>query len=94
MPGPATSNANELSAVSPGSPGGELHFEVHETGIKKEQFLEFCEALGADVGRPVFLILDNSQVHRAKTLKEYTKQSNGMLTIFFIPPYSPDLNPG
>ena len=47
----------------------------------------------ADMGRPVFLILDNSQVHRAKLLKEYVEQSDGMLTIFFLPPYSPDLNP-
>jgi transposase len=46
----------------------------------------------ADVGRPVFLILDNSQVHRAVVLKEYAQQSNGMLTLFFLPPYSPDLN--
>src|SRR5580692_7476962 len=49
-----------ISMVSAVSPRGELHFEVHETGIKKEQFLEFCKALVADVGRPVFLIMDNS----------------------------------
>ena len=79
--------------VSAVSPRGELHFQVHEEGIKKEEFLEFCKMLIADMGRPVFLILDNSQVHRAKLLKEYVEQSDGMLTIFFLPPYSPDLNP-
>ena len=82
-----------ISMVSAVSPRGELHFQIHETGIKKEEFLDFCKTLVSDVGRPVFLILDNSQVHRAKILKEYVKQSNGMLTIFFIPPHSPDLNP-
>ena len=79
--------------VSAVSPRGELHFQVYEEGIKKEEFLEFCKMLVADMNRPVFLILDNSQVHRAKILKEYVEQSNGMLTIFFLPPYSPDLNP-
>ena len=37
--------------------------------------------------------MDNSQVHRARILKAHADQSNGMLTLFFLPPYSPDLNP-
>jgi transposase len=82
-----------ISMVSAISPRGELHFQVHETWIKQEEFLEFCKMLVADAGRPVFLIMDNSQVHRAKILKEHAAQSNGMLTLFFLPPYSPDLNP-
>jgi transposase len=88
-----TGKTRSISMVSAVSPRGELHFQVHETGIKKEEFLEFCKALIADAGRPVYLIVDNSQVHRSKILKAYAEQSNGMLTIFFLPPYSPDLNP-
>jgi transposase len=82
-----------ISMVSAVSPRGELHFQVYEEGIRKEEFLEFCKLLVEDADRPVFLILDNSQVHRSKILKEYTEQSSGMLTVFFLPPYSPDLNP-
>ena len=88
-----TGKTRSISMVSAVSPRGELHFQIHETGIKKEEFLEFCKMLIADMGRPVFLILDNSQVHRAKILKEYVEQSGGMLTVFFLPTYSPDLNP-
>jgi transposase len=90
---PGSGRTRSISMVSAVSPRGELHFQVHEEGIRKEEFLEFCKMLIADVNRPVFLILDNSQVHRAKILKEYIEQSNGMLTVFFLPPYSPDLNP-
>ena len=82
-----------ISMVSAVSPRGELHFQIHETGIKQDEFLEFCKMLIADVGRPVFLIMDNSQVHRAKILKAYAAESNGMLSLFFLPPYSPNLNP-
>ena len=82
-----------ISMISAISPRGELHFQVHEFGVKQEEFLEFCKMLVADAGRPVFLIMDNSQVHKAKTLKAYAEESNGMLTLFFLPPYSPDLNP-
>ena len=78
-----------ISMVSAISPRGELHFQVHETGIKQEEFLEFCKMLVADAGRPVFLIMDNSQVHHAKILKAYAEESNGMLALFFLPPYSP-----
>lgn len=82
-----------ISMVSAVSPRGELHFQVYENGIRQEEFLDFCMMLVADAGRPVFLIVDNSQVHRAKILKAHAAQSNGMLTLFFLPPYSPDLNP-
>lgn len=82
-----------ISMISAVSPRGELHFKVHESGIRQEEFLEFCKMLVADAGRPVFLIMDNSQVHHAKIVAEYAAQSNGMLALFFLPPYSPDLNP-
>lgn len=82
-----------ISMISAISPRGELHFKIHESGIKQEEFLEFCKMLVADAGRPVFLIMDNSQVHRAKILADHAARSNGTLTLFFLPPYSPDLNP-
>ena len=89
----ASGRTRSISMVSAVSPRGELHFQVYEEGIRKEEFLEFCKTLVQDMKRPVFLILDNSQVHRSKILKEYVEQSSGMLTVFFLPPYSPDLNP-
>ena len=83
-----------ISMVSAISPRGELHFQVYETGIRQEEFLDFCKVLVADAGRPVFLIVDNSQVHRARSPEGACEQSKGMaLTLFFLPPYSPDLNP-
>lgn len=88
-----TGRTRSISMVSAVSPRGELHFQVHQAGIKKEEFLEFCKTLIAEAGRPVYLIVDNSQVHRSKLLKEFVQQSKGMLTVFFLPPYSPDLNP-
>lgn len=88
-----TGKRRSISMVSAVSPRGELHFDIQERGVTADDFLGFCKKLVADTGRPVFLILDNSQVHRAIILKEYAAQSNGMLTLFFLPPYSPELNP-
>ena len=42
----------------------------------------------------VFLIVDGHPVHKAKKVKEFTEnEEDGRLKIFFLPPYSPDLNP-
>jgi transposase len=82
-----------VAMVSAVSARGELHFAVQEEGIDRYDFLEFVKKLISDAGRPVFLIMDNSTVHHAKVLKEYAKESNGMLRLYFLPPYSPDLNP-
>jgi transposase len=32
-------------------------------------------------------------VHTAKAVKEFVKNAEGRLELFFLPPYSPDLNP-
>ncbi len=37
-----------------------------------------------DMNRPVFLIMDASQVHRSKILREYVEESGGILSIFFL----------
>ncbi len=41
----------------------------------------------------MFLVVDNSRVHRAKKVKEFVEASQGALSLFFLPPYSPELNP-
>jgi transposase len=73
---------------------GHLRFQLFDEGIKAKEFKAFCKRLMSDSdGRPVYLILDNSRVHRAKLLKKFADDSNGMLKLFFLPAYSPELNP-
>lgn len=88
-----TGRRYSISMVSAVSPRGELHFDIQENGLTADDFLIFCRKLMADSKRPVFLILDNSRVHHARIVKDFAEQSGGMLRLFFLPPYSPDLNP-
>ena len=38
--------------------------------------------------------MDGHPVHKAKKVSEFVKEkADGRLSIFFLPPYSPDLNP-
>jgi transposase len=90
---PGSGRKDSVSMVSAISPRGEIHFRIYYSGITTDEFLEFCRMLLRDAGRPVFLIMDNSRVHRATAVREFAEKSKGLLTIFFLPPYSPDLNP-
>lgn len=41
----------------------------------------------------MFLIVDGHPVHRSRAVNEYVASTNGRLRLFFLPPYSPELNP-
>jgi transposase len=72
---------------------GQLSFQVHEGPMNAERFIEFLDSLLHDFDTPVFLIVDGSSVHKANIVKEYVASTQGRLELFFLPPYSPELNP-
>jgi transposase len=41
----------------------------------------------------VFLIVDGHPVHRAKKVKKWLEKHKDSIRMFFLPPYSPELNP-
>ena len=45
------------------------------------------------VDRKVFLIVDGHPVHRARAVKEWLAGHANELALFYLPPYSPELNP-
>ena len=58
------------------------------------KFIDFLKALLDSVPGKIFLIVDGHPVHKAKKVSEFVKEkAAGRLSIFFLPPYSPDLNP-
>jgi len=38
-------------------------------------------------------VVDGHSSHHAKVVKNYVRQTRGMLELHFLPPYAPDLNP-
>ena len=84
-------SVNMISAISP---RGELRFRVQEGKMNAAKFVDFLKALLDSVPGKIFLILDGHPVHKAKKVSEFVKEkAHGRLSIFFLPPYSPDLNP-
>jgi transposase len=72
---------------------GELSFQVHEGTMNAERYIEFLASVLHDFDTPVFLVVDGSSVHKAKIVKDFVATTGGRLELFFLPPYSPELNP-
>ena len=84
---------NMISAITP---RGEMRFMVFTGKMNAPQFIEFLGRLLIKAVRPVFLIVDGHPVHKSKAVKAWLAGANSeseRLRLFFLPPYSPELNP-
>jgi transposase len=83
-------SVNMISAVSP---RGDFRFMVVEGSVTAPVFIEFMKRLLIGSKRKVFLIVDGHPTHRSKLAKEFVASMCGEIELFFLPPYSPELNP-
>jgi transposase len=81
---------NVLSALTN---RGHLSFMVFKKRFTAPVFLRFLRRLVKQSDRKVFIIVDNHPVHRSKKVKEWLKKNESEIRLFFLPGYSPDLNP-
>ena len=72
---------------------GTVRFMLYDTKMTQQRFIEFLERLVTDAKRKVFFIVDNLKVHHGKIVAEWLEANKGKIEMFFIPPYSPELNP-
>lgn len=86
----ARHSVNLISAVTP---GGTLRFSTVDGKLNADRFIDFCDKLIHDTAGPVFLIVDGHPAHRARAVTDYVASTGGQLRLFFLPPYSPELNP-
>lgn len=66
-----------------------------ESPFNGESFLRFLKTLlkHRARGKRLVLILDNAKYHHARALQPWLSQRREVLTLLFLPPYSPELNP-
>jgi transposase len=56
-------------------------------------FIEFLKRLLVKAEHPIFLIVDGHPTHKAKKVRKFVAQNSKRLRLYFLPPYSPGLNP-
>jgi transposase len=73
---------------------GKARFMFYRGSLNAKVFLDFLRRLIRDArGRKVFLIVDNLRVHHARKVKQWVQEREDRIALFYLPSYSPDLNP-
>ena len=90
---PAIGQRFRCSVISSLTNRGRLAFMVFRDGFTAAVFLRFLRRLVRLVRRRVFLIVDRHPVHRAKRVTRWLDAHRHALRVFFLPGYSPELNP-
>lgn len=72
---------------------GTLRFMLFDKNFTTQVFLGFLKRLIKSSKTKIFLIVDNIRVHHAKVVKQWLEENKTKIEIFFLPAYSPELNP-
>ena len=87
---PVPEKINMISAISN---QGKVHFMFYKETMSAQKLIEFMERIIRSNERKVFLILDNLRVHHSKALNDFLIEQAAFIKLFYLPSYSPDLNP-
>jgi transposase len=82
-----------LSVISTVTNKGQMRWRVFDGGMNGPRLIDFMQRLVREVGKKVFLILDNLRAHHAKPVKAWLAANAERIEVFYLPSYSPELNP-
>lgn len=89
---PSTGKRFSLNMISAISHRGHLQFMIIER-FNSLVFLDFLKRLTRYSRQKVFFVTDNHPVHKSRTVQEWMERNRSKIEVFFIPPFSPELNP-
>ena len=72
---------------------GKVRFMVYKKKMNSQTLIKFLRRLIKDSDKRIFLILDNLKVHHSYMVRDWVKEHEDEIEIFFLPSYSPELNP-
>lgn len=81
---------NMISAITN---QGKVRFRFFKGTMNSDVLIDFFVRLLKDAKRKVFMILDNLKVHHCAPVKEWLEKHKAMIEVFYLPAYSPELNP-
>ena len=83
----------KLSMIATVTNQGKTRWMIIDEAFDAEKLIEFLQALIKDAGKKGFLILDNLRVHHSRLVKVWVGEHKDELELFYLPSYSPQLNP-
>lgn len=97
---PGTGQRFRCNMISAITNRGQLNFMVFKERFCSDVFLDFLRRMVRQSDRKIFLITDSHlstenlrSVHHAKKIQNWVENNTKRIQIFFLPTYSPELNP-
>lgn len=88
-----SARCRRVNLISTVTNQGKVRFMVYENSMNADTLIKFLKRLIKGSKRKIYLILDNLRVHHSKVVKKWVKEHKDDIAIFFLPSYSPELNP-
>lgn len=82
-----------LNMISTVTNQGLVRFMLYEERFTAKMMIRFLERLLRGLDKKVFLVLDNLRVHHANKVRDWVVKRQEKIELFFLPAYSPELNP-
>ncbi len=83
----------KINMISTVTNRGQMRFMFYKQTMTAQLLMKFIKRLIRSSEWKIFLILDNLRVHHSKVLKEWLEENKAFVEVFYLPSYSPDLNP-
>ena len=72
---------------------GKVRFMIYRKSMNAQVLIKFLKRLIKGCAYKIILILDNLKVHHAHIVREWLEGQEEQIEIFYLPSYSPELNP-
>ena len=82
-----------LNMISAISNRGYLQFMIIDGRFNSEVFETFLKQMIKFSRQKIYFVTDGHPAHKTKKLNEWLAQNKEHIEVFFLPPYSPELNP-
>jgi len=82
-----------LSVISTVTNKGQMRWRIFDGALNTDILIDFLRRLIRGADKKIILILDNLRVHHAKPVKAWLAAHTDAIEVFYLPSYSPELNP-
>jgi transposase len=90
---PGTGQRYGFNMISSVTNRGKMRFKVFDEIFSAGIFVEFAERLIKTSSQKIYLIVDRHPVHKSRRVKKWVESNRERIMLFYLPAYSPELNP-
>ncbi|MGF6971942.1 transposase [Paraburkholderia sp. JPY465] len=82
-----------LSVISTVTNKGQMRWKIFDGALNTGILIDFMRRLITGAKKKIFLILDNLRAHHGKAVMAWLDRHRDRIEVFYLPSYSPELNP-